>query len=223
MNRLNWIQQEQKIADYHVLTWRTSHFHHPRNRTDIIGKAGGKFDMYGGAASAGADHLPEGIGQGLSDPVRDARWTTGGLGVEGMVEDGRKSAVHQEQMDTSDRTKGRRITGASQSAAADQIVTAAQAVVPEEVYSVLSGARSSVLRLKNRVRQGAAALRERYQKQQKQAANTAVLKETKRRQPREEQCGTRKCDKDDVLSMQAQNHYLLDSYDKNGRYSMLGK
>lgn len=223
MNRLNWIQQEQKIADYHVLTWRTSHFHHPRNRTDIVGKIGGKFDMYAGAASPGADHQPEGIGQGLSDPVRDARWTTGGLGAEGMVEGGRKEAVHQEQMDTSDRTKGRRITGTSQSAAAEQIAAAAQTVVPEEVYSVISGVRSSVLKLKDRVKQGAAALRERYQKQQKQTPHTAVLKETKRRQPREEQHGTRRCDKDDVLSMQAQNHYLLDSYDKNGHYSMLGK
>ncbi len=223
MNRLNWIQQEQKIADYHVLTWRTSHFHHPRNRTDIVGKVGGKFDMYGGAASPGADKQPEGIGQGLSDPVRDARWTTGGLGAEGMADGGRKDAVHQEQMDTSDRTKGRRITGTSQSTATDQITAAAQIVVPEEMYSVISGGRSLALKLKERVKQGTAVLRERCHKQQKQTTHTAVLQETHRRQPREEQNGTRRCDKEDVLSMQAQNHYLLDSYDKNGRYSMLGR
>lgn len=222
MNRLNWIQQEQKTADYHVLTWPTSHFHHPRNRTEIVGQVGGRFDLHGGAASPGAQQ-PEGIGQGLSDPVRDAKWTTGGLGVEGMLDGGRKEAVHQEKMDTSDRTKGRQIIGTSQSGATDQVVAAAQAVVPEEVYSVLSGARRSVLKLKERVKQGTAGVRERFQKQSKPTTCTAVLHEKKRRQPREEQRGTRRCDKDEVLSMQAQNHYLLDSYDKNGRYSMLGR
>lgn len=179
--------------------------------------------MYAGAASPGADQQLEGIGQGLSDPVRDARWTTGGLGAEGMADGGRKDAVHQEQMDTSDRTKGRRITGTSQSAATDQITAAAQTVVPEEMYSVISGGRSFVLKLRQRVKQGTAALRERYHRQRKQTTHTAVLQETHRRQPREEQNGTRRCDKEDVLSVQAQNHYLLDSYDKNGRYSMLGR
>lgn len=223
MNRLNWIQQEQKTADYHVLTWRTSHFHHPRNRTDIVGQAGGRFDMYGGAASPGAQPQPEGIGQGVSDPVRDGRWTTGGLGVDGMADGGRKEAVCHEEMDTADRAKGRRIIGAAQSETAWQDMAAIQAVVPEEVYSVLSSARQSVQKLRECVKQGTAKLRERYQKRQKQTAATTILKETRRRQQPEDQRGTRMCDKEDVLTMQAQNHYLLDSYDKNGRYSMLGK
>ena len=29
--------------------------------------------------------------------------------------------------------------------------------------------------------------------------------------------------REEVLSMQGENHYLLDSYDKNGQYSTLGK
>lgn len=223
MNRLNWIQQEQKTADYHVLTWRTSHFHHPRNRTEIVGTVGGKFDMYGGAASSEGQQQPEGIGQGLTDPYRDVKWTTGGLGTDGMVADGRKDAVHQEVMDTADRVKGQRISGVSQAMATEQIMTAAQAVVPEEVYSVFSGAHKSVLAVKDRVKQGAGKLRELYQKQQKQTAQTSVSKKTAPKQAKKEQHGTRKCDRDNVLSMQAQNHYLLDSYDKNGRYSMLGK
>lgn len=221
MNRLNWIQQEQKTADYHVLTWRTSHFHHPRNRTDIVGQVGGRFDMHGGAASPGVQQQPEGIGLGLPDPVRDGKWTTGGLGVDGMVDGGRKDAMCHEEMDTADRTKGRKIIGAVKSETAWQDMAAIQAAVPEEVYSVLSGARQSVQKLRECVKQGTAKLRERYQKQQ--PARTAVLSQTRRRQPKEEQHGTRRCDKDDVLTMQAQNHYLLDSYDKNGRYSMLGK
>lgn len=222
MNRLNWIQQEQKIADYHVLKWPTSHFHHPRNRTDIVAQAGGKFEMSGGAASPEAQQ-PEGIGQGLSDPTRDIVWRAGGLGTDGMAEDGRKDAVHSEIMNTSDRTKGRQITGASQSVEATQVMAAAQTIVPEEVYSVLSSARQSVLKLHDRVKQSTAKLRDLYQKQQKQTAHAAASKVVKQGRQQKEKQGTRKCDKEDVLSMQAQNHYLLDSYDRNGQYSMLGK
>lgn len=221
MNRLNWIQQEQKIADYHVLKWPTSHFHHPRNRTDIVAQTGGKFEMSGGAASPGAQQ-PEGIGQGLSDPARDIVWRAGGLGTDGMAEDGRKDAVHSEIMNTSDRTKGRQITGASKSVETVQ-VTAAQTIVPEEVYSVLGSARQSVLKLHDRVKQSTAKLRDLYQKQQKQTVHAAASKVVKQGNQQKEKQGTRKCDKEDVLSMQAQNHYLLDSYDKNGQYSMLGK
>ena len=221
MNRLNWIQQEQKIADYHVIKWPTSHFLHPRNRTDIVAQAGGKFEMSGGAASPGAQQ-PEGIGQGMSDPARDIVWRAGGLGTDGMAEDGRKDAVHSEIMDTSDRTKGRQITGTSQSVETAQVMAVAT-IVPEEVYSVLSSARQSVLKLHDRVKQSTAKLRDLYQKQQKQTEHAAVSKVVKQGSQQKEKQGTRKCDKEDVLSMQAQNHYLLDSYDKNGQYSMLGK
>lgn len=206
-----------------MLTWRTSHFHHPRNRTDIVGQVGGRFDMHGGAASPGVQLQPEGVGLGVPDPVRDGKWMTGGLGVDGMVDGGRKDAMCHEEMDTADRTKGRKIIGAVKSETAWQDMAAVQAAVPEEVYSVFSSARSSIQKLQERAKQGTAKLRERYQKRQKQTASTMVLKETRRRQQPGDQRGTRRCDKDDVLTMQAQNHYLLDSYDKNGRYSMLGK
>ncbi|MDE6739782.1 MAG: hypothetical protein K2K07_11890, partial [Lachnospiraceae bacterium] len=166
---------------------------------------------------------PEGIGQGLPDPTRDIVWRAGGLGTDGMAEDGRKDAVHSEIMNTSDRTKGRQITGASQSVETAQVMAAAQTIVPEEVYSVLGSARQSVLKLHDRVKESTAKLRELYQKQQKKTAHAAASKVVKQDKQQKEKRGTRKCDKEDVLSMQAQNHYLLDSYDKNGQYSMLGK
>lgn len=223
MNRLNWIQQEQKTADYHVLTWRTSHFHHPGNRTDILGSAGSKFDLGGGAASSGAQQQTEGIGSGLTDPANEIRWKTGGLGADGMAQDGTKDAGEQEVMAAAGRTKGRQITGVAESKMAQQIIAAAQAVVPDEVYSVLGSARQSVLKAHERVKQSAAKLRDIYQKQWKQPAGAAARKSEYRKAPEKEQRGTRRCDKEDVLSMQAQNHYLLDSYDRNGQYSMLGK
>lgn len=223
MNRLNWIQQEQKIADYHVLTWRTSHFHHPRNRTDIPGAVGSKFDMEGGAASSGTQQQADGIGFGLTDPAENILWKTGGLGEDGMVEDGTKDAKNQETMAVSDQTTGRQVTALVENEVAKQVMTAAQLIVPEETYSVLNSARQTILNVHDRIKQSAAKLRDVYQKQQKQTTCTSGRKGEYRKQPEKEQRGTRKCDKDVMLSMQAQNHYLLDSYDRNGQYSMLGK
>lgn len=218
MNRLNWIQQEQKVADYHVLTWRTSHFHHPRNRTDIVGEFGSKLEG-GAAAGAGVQQQAEGIGFGLENPFGNTKWRSGGLGTDGMMQDGTKNARNNEAISASYRTQGRQTT-------APESVTVMQTIVPEEVYSVINSARHSVLKAHSRIRQSVAKLRDVYLKQQmkqKQAESAAARRGEYRRQSESKLRGTRQADRDEVLSMQAENHYLLDSYDKNGKYSMLGK
>lgn len=218
MNRLNWIQQEQKVADYHVLTWRTSHFHHPRNRTDIIGGFSSKLEG-GAAAGTGFKQQAEGIGLGLEEPFGNTKRRSGGLGTDGMVQDGTKNARNNEVISASYRTQGRQT-------AATESVTVIQVVVPEEVYSIVNSARQSVLKVHNRIRQSVAVLRDAYLKQQtkqKQAASVATRKGEYHKQPESKLQGTRQADRDEMLSMQAENHYLLDSYDKNGKYSVLGK
>ena len=219
MNRLNLIQQEQKVADYHVITWRTSHFHHPRNRTDIIGSFNSKLEG-GAAAEPGAQQQTEGIGFGLEDPFRNAKWKGGGLGTDGMMQDGTKEARNSEVLSTAHRTQGRQTT------APESVASVMQTVVPEEVYSVVNSARQSVLKIHSRFRQSMAKLRQGYLKQQekqKQSASVSARKGEYRRQPESRPRGTRQADREEVLSMQAENHYLLDSYDRNGQYSTLGK
>lgn len=147
MNVLNWIQQEQKIADYHVITWPTSHFHHPISRTDIVGQINTK-PLDAASAVSGEQSQTEEISFGLNDIVRDSRYKSGGFGTDGSALDGSKDAA---------------------------------------------------------------------------AANTQKTRNAPRRQSEKEQRGTRRVTKDEVLTMQAENHYLLDSYDKNGQYSTLGK
>lgn len=218
MNRLNWIQQEQKVADYHVLTWRTSHFHHPRNRTDIIGGFSSKLEG-GAAAGVGFKQQAEGIGLGLEEASGNTKWRSGGLGADGMIQDGTKNARNNEAVSASYRTQGRKT-------AAPEPAAVVQAVVPEEVYSIVNSARQSVLKVHSRIRQSVAVLRDVYLKQQtkqKQVASVSTRKGEYRRQPESKLRGTRQADRDEMLSMQAENHYLLDSYDKKGQYSVLGK
>ena len=217
MNVLNWIQQEKKVADYHVVTWRMSHFHHPKNRTDIIGQINTKLPESASAASSGGKQQPEGIGFGLADNVRDTRYKSGGLGTDGLAADGVKDAASNKVMSTSQKTNGNQSRGVETAAAV------IQTILPAEVYSVVESARQSALKVQTRIRQSAAKLRDIYQKQSGQTTNTPTQKNAPRRQPEKEQRGTRHVTKDEVLSMQAENHYLLDSYDRNGQYSTLGK
>lgn len=218
MNVLNWIQQEQKVADYHVIKWPTSHFHHPGNRTDIIGQINTKLPEAAPAAS-GAQQQSEGIGFGLADNIRDTRYKSGGLGTDGLAVDGVKDAINSKVMSTSRKTQGNQMTGS------ETAVTVVQAILPTEVYSVVESARQSALKVQSRIRQSVAKLKDIYQKQSGQTANanTQKQKNAPRRQPEKEQRGTRRVSKDEVLSMQAENHFLLDSYDRNGQYSTLGQ
>lgn len=219
MNRLNWIQQEQKVADYHVITWRTSHFHHPRNRTDIVGSFNSKLEG-GAAAGADAQQQTDIIGFGLEDPFGKMKFQSGGLGTDGMLQDSTKDAKSNEVLSTAHRTQGRQMT------APESVAAAVQTIIPEEMYSVMNSARQSVLKVSSRIKQSAAKLRNEYLKKQgkqKQSASVSARKGEYRKQPEDKLQGTRKADKDEMLSMQAENHYLLDSYDRNGQYSVLGK
>ena len=219
MNVLNWIQQERKVADYHVITWPTSHFHHPKNRTDIVANMTMKPQETGTAASGAKQQQPEGIGFGPADNISDRQYKSGGLGTDGLAIEGVKEAVNNKVMSTSRKSNGNQIAGPE---AASMVV---QAILPAEVYSVVERARQSVLKVQSRISQGTVKLRDIYQKRSSQTLNmnTQTSKNAPRRHPEKERRGTRHVSKEEVLSMQAENHYLLDSYDRNGQYSTLGK
>lgn len=215
MNVLNWIQQEHKVADYHVITWPTSHFHHPRNRTDIVGEFIVK-PQETGAAASGVQTQTEGIGFGTFDKS-NGRYKSGGLGTDGLAIDGEKEAVNNKMISTARNSRGDQVTGPEAAA------TAVQALLPAEVYSVVESARQSAIKVQSHIKQSAAKLKGIYGKQPGQTVNTQKQKKMSRKQPEKEQRGTHPVSKEEVLSMQAENHYLLDSYDKNGQYSTLGK
>ncbi len=64
-------------------------------------------------------------------------------------------------------------------------------------------------------------LRDMYRRKQEKAAR--LMKGNHAAQQQKERQGTRRVSREEVLAMQGENHYLLDSYDKNGQYSTLGK
>ena len=171
------------------------------------------------SAVSGEQSQTEEIGFGLNDIVRDSRYKSGGFGTDGSALDGSKDAADVKVMSTSNKSQGNQVTGPETAAAV------MQTILPAEVYSVVESTRQSVLKVQSRIRQSAAKLKDIYGRQSGQAAaaNTQKTRNAPRRQSEKEQRGTRRVTKDEVLTMQAENHYLLDSYDKNGQYSTLGK
>lgn len=173
--------------------------------------------MEGGApASSGAQPQSEGIGWAPASPGENRKWTTGGLGEEGLVESGTKTAKDNEAVSGPDRKNGRL-------SMSTDLTAVTQAIIPEELYSVVNSAKQTVLKVQGRIKQSAAKLQGAYRKQQGKTAETPLQKDQSRRQPEKDRQGTRQVSKDEMLFMQAENNYLLDSYDRNGQHSMLGK
>lgn len=173
--------------------------------------------MEGGApASSGAQSQSEGIGWAPASPGEGRKWTTGGLGEEGLVERGTKTAKDNEVVSRPDRKSGRL-------SMSTDLAAVTQAIMPEDVCSVVNSVRQTVLKVQGRIKQSAAKLQGAYRNQQGKATETPLQRDQSRRQPEKDCQGTRQVSKDEMLFMQAENHYLLDSYDRNGQYSMLGK
>ena len=89
LNRINWTPKEQ-LFDYHVLTWKTSHLH-PKTKVGVSGGVELRERAGGAAASTPESAQPEGIVPGYGR--RDSRYRSGGLGRDGMAQDGDRVAV----------------------------------------------------------------------------------------------------------------------------------
>lgn len=244
MNYVNWVQQNEDYKiKYHVLKWKTSHFHEPYSNH----KVGSTKIKQGGAAPASAAESQaegEGIGLGLAESSRNARLRLG-FGLEDSQanslsggENGRDGVSISARGMAGQENRSAAAQAALQSMALAETHTAENTVTPgilnepererleqerseKENTTVSESGRGNI---RNRLRESAARLREAYQRQKKKTAKIALRQSRKEEPEKEEKKGTRQAaDRETMLSMQAENHYLLDSYDATGNYSMLGK
>lgn len=245
MNHINWVQQNEDYnVKYHVLKWKSSHFHEPYSSHV---SSGAKISRSGVAVPVPAVQTQEegeGIGFGLAERGGNARLRLG-FGLEESLprnisggEDGRDGVSISARGMTGQESMGETARAALQSMAlaethaAENTVTAVTTEGTEQEKreqeqnqkaktTVAQSGRGSI---RNRLQESAARLREAYQRQKKKAAKLAALQMRKKEPEKKEKKGTRQtADRETMLSMQAENHYLLDSYDATGNYSMLGK
>lgn len=244
LEHVNWVQQNEDYATrYHVLQWKTSHFHEPYSRRASAGvKQNQGAESFRQAKEIQAE--TEGLGFGQSERTGSGRLGLG-LGLEESLaktvtgnekgHDGVNISAHgaMAQEALSEAAKG-----TVQSAVIAQTHAAEHTVTPASNGEPVSGsaqrkqenrentavAQSGRGNIRNRLRESADRLREAYQRQKEKAAKILPLRQTKsEKQEEKQEKGTRTADREAVLAMQAENHYLLDSYDQNGNYSMLGK
>lgn len=219
LNRINWTPKEQ-LFDYHVLTWKTSHLH-PKTKVGVSGGAELR-ERAGGAAVSGSESAqPDGIVPGYGR--RDSRYRSGGLGRDGKAQDGDSVSV-------SAYRSGRQGSGDVQEAAAasmpcadiqtqEAMQTAALQTVQDAAQTFSAG--RAVRKAGGRMKEIIGRLQDMYRRKQEKA--TRLIKGDRAAPQQKERQGTRRVSREEVLSMQGENHYLLDSYDKNGQYSTLGK
>lgn len=240
MNQINWLQQrEDWDTKYHVIKWKTSHFHEPFSER-MVGSAKLKYGAAPEAAKQPQQPEGEGIGFGQADKIR-----SGGIGLGSGLEGYALRAMREELAQETVRSAGRDIRSgrtvgavpaAMQTAAAAHTQAAEHTVTPEQRLEPLrdvqtrerNAQESTTVQttgrgdIKNRLRESAAGLWKFYQKQKEKAAKLTIWK-SKPPQKKKVVKGTRMADREAALSMQAENHYLLDSYDQTGNYSTLGK
>lgn len=249
MEHINWVQQSEDYkTEYHVLKWKSSHFHEPYSRRNI----GNMPKQPSSAAAEAAKEIEteaEGLVLGLSDKRSSgARLGFGmgehlsqGLSGEERGRDGvsisaqgisQQSAAEQAQaaVQSVSQTVGHVAAQTAQIHAAETVVvssanesSSAEAEEERANRENTTVAETGRGNIRNRLQESAKRLQEAYQRQKEKAAKLLPLKQIKEETPKEKPKGTRMADKETMLSMQAENHYLLDSYDHNGNYSMLGK
>lgn len=244
MQHVNWVQQNEDYATrYHVLQWKTSHFHEPFS-IQASGAVKLKQSAAGGGAQAGEIQTEkEGLGFGQSD--RGSGRLGLGLGLEESLantvagnERGRDGVNISAYGVKAQGAGTETVRTVAQSAVVAQVHAAENTVTPASVKETLSEteqrkaadkenttvAESGRGNIRNRLRESAARLREAYQRQKEKAAKMMPLKQSRPKKQEEKlKKGTRTADREAMLAMQAENHYLLDSYDQNGNYSVLGK
>lgn len=244
LQHVNWVQQNEDYATrYHVLEWKTSHFHEPfslhaSGGTKLKQDAGGVFQEKEmqteteGLAFLQSDRSGSGrLGAGFGLEEFLANSVTGSERGHDAVNISAHGARAQEN-----GTKAAQAV--MQSAALAQLHAAENTVTSVSSREALNEteqkeradrenttvAQSGRGNIRNRLQESAARLREAYQRQKEKAAKIIPLKYIKPdKQEEKARKGTRMADREAMLAMQAENHYLLDSYDQNGNYSMLGK
>lgn len=252
MNHVNWVQQEQN-TEYHVIQWKNSEFHNHHVRRDRAPEGGmGPFSVAkvvggSGAASQTLASIwtddralrPEESkidGFGYGDILGSNSRTISGSGKEEVLSTGVK---RNDKVTISSEGAPKPIVPIHNTAISEQmqciaISTAvriqteqmaeeagAEATASDESVETISGFGQGGLR--NRLKDSAKRLLEIYQEQKKKLMKMPAGKVKQEEKKDRERTGTRQASKEEMWSMQAENHYLLDSYDKNGNRSILGK
>lgn len=227
MNHIIWLQQREDYdTKYHVIKWKTSHFHEPFS-SHMAGSAKRK-DGAGALAPSGETQAQaEGLGFGLADKSLSGRMKFG-LGLEDIAAKsviGAGTGRDGVSISTLDGwEKGMETAGENTVTPVLHKTSGSGRAEREPVEQANKPvAQTGRGNIRNRLKESASRLMEAYRRYREKAAKMPLQKTAQEKIKTDGKKGTRAADRESVLAMQANNHYLLDSYDQTGNYSMLGK
>ena len=251
MNHVNWVQQEQN-TEYHVIQWKNSEFHNHHVRRDRAPEGGmGPFSVAKVVGGSGAVSQTRQDVWGDNRVSRPEESKIDGFGYGDIPGNGRIAsdsgkegtssggAKRNDEVTISSEVAPKPIVPIHNTAISEQMqcvaISAAVRIqtepMAEEAGAEVTASDESVETvssfwqggLRNRLKDSAKRLQEIYQEQKKKLTKMPAGKVKQEEKKDRRQAGTRLASKEEMWSMQAENHYLLDSYDKNGNYSILGK
>lgn len=251
MNHVNWVQQEQN-TEYHVIQWKNSEFHNHHVRRDRVHEGGmGPFSVAKVVGGSGAVSQTRQDVWGDNRVSRPEESKIDGFGYGDIPGNGRIAsdsgkegtssggAKRNDEVTISSEVAPKPIVPIHNTAISEQMqcvaISAAVRIqtepMAEEAGAEVTASDESVETvssfwqggLRNRLKDSAKRLQEIYQEQKKKLTKMPAGKVKQEEKKDRRQAGTRLASKEEMWSMQAENHYLLDSYDKNGNYSILGK
>lgn len=224
---MHWVQNEQQTV-YHVVKWRNSAFHdHDKlPKRKLLG--GVSFDGGGGGRSEAKQQTGVQTAQPSFPRIVDENLFGPGISGDGLSGNGKTgSSLHGaagKPGEAGAQSKGRdtvevcsiqEAMAVCQSASAGEIPDAvkaenAAAPVPEEKRS-----HPAFFQYIRKMRNGIQTLL--------RGMEQKAGRENARKQPKKEKTGTRAVTKEEFAQMQTDRAYLLDSYNKHGERSTLGR
>lgn len=208
---MHWIQNEQQV-EYHVIQWRNSAFHNhdklPKRK--LLG--GVSFDGGGGGKGETAQQTGVQNAQPSFPRINDENLFGFGIAKNGSDRDGKMSG-------RLNGTEGKKAETAMQGKSRDTLevvgIQEAMAVCQSSSVEEEKPGRPSFLQSIRKLRNGIQTfLRGMEQKAGKENAG---------KQPKKEKSGTRNVTKEELAQIQQDRTYLLDSYNKYGERSTLGR
>lgn len=241
MNYVNWVQQREDYdVKYHVIKWKTSHFHEPFSN-HMVGTARLKEESAAPVPAGQMQTEAEGLGFGLADKSTGGRFRPG-LGLEDAaarnITDVMTDRDEVSILNPGSQERGIETMGAAvQNAALVDVLAAENTIAPvsnmvlksetkkqeeaeKEKTTVLQAGRGNI---KNRMQKSMSRLMEAYRKYREKASKILPKRSRPEKTKAKEKSGTRAADRESMLSLQEEDHYLLSSYDRTGNYSILGK
>lgn len=234
MNHVNWVQQDPDYqTQYHVLKWDSSHFHEPQARQMVDSALPKESAALAVSANSEKTGTAE-IGFGLVSSVKSGGFSLGHGQDAVIISD--QGAQRQRDEITPQQAEARQAEMAEgiliSKAAAEHLghpgdydrakpAARTEEELDGQIKSIAAAGGQGNVR--SRLKEGAAQLRETYQKQKEKIRQRLFRAKRMDKQKDMPKKSKKEADREETLSMQAQNHYLLDSYDRKGQYSVLGK